>query len=69
MSDYSKTEIPGHEKNKKTGVIINTNSEQFAAIKKAREIKKDHDDMKRKIQFLEKEIQRLEKRIDKWLSQ
>ena len=66
MTDFDKTNIAGHEKNKKTGFIINTNNEQFTAIQRAREIKKEYDDMKKKLIFLEKEIQRIEKRIDKW---
>lgn len=68
MTDFDKTNIAGHEKNKKTGFIINTNNEQFTAIQRAREIKKEYDDMKKKLIFLEKEIQRIEKRIDKWPS-
>ena len=61
---YEKTNIPGYMKDKKSGIVINTNNREYEQILELREKRKKELENEHKIEKIEHDIHELKNNLE-----
>ncbi len=64
MKVYEKTQIPGFLKDTRTNAIINTQTDEMAAIRKARQKKQEQESLRAEVDRLRNSMENIEEKLN-----
>jgi hypothetical protein len=56
MAEFDKTNVPGYQKHKRKGFVINTNASELAAFRKQRKLIKERNQLEKDLLNMKKEM-------------